>query len=58
MKRNKYDFAYVIGYHNGYHLLDYDNQYDAKAMPQYNIKYKHGYIDGRNIKIREEREGT
>lgn len=44
--RNKYDDAYVMGYHNGYHALTYDNQYDSNEQPQFNIKYKNGWIDG------------
>jgi len=27
LTRNKYDDAYVMGYHNGYHAVKYDNQY-------------------------------
>jgi len=56
MKRNKYDDAYVMGYHNGYHALKYDNQYNEDAMPQYHIKYKMGYVEGKMLRTKEERE--
>ncbi len=54
MTRNKYDDAYVMGYHNGYHGLTYDNQYDKKKQPQYNVKYKHGYEAGNEMKNKEQ----
>ena len=41
-KRNTYDDAYVMGYHNGYHGLTYDNKYDKNKQAQYHIKFKMG----------------
>ena len=52
LTRNKYDDAYVMGYHNGYHKLTYGNPYDSNEQPQFNVKYKNGWIDG--LVIREE----
>ena len=38
MSRNKYDDAYIIGYHNGYHDVGYKNTYDVDKQPQLRIK--------------------
>lgn len=54
LRRNKYDDAYIMGYHNGYHKLTYDNQYDSKEQPQYHIKFKHGYVAGKLMRVKEE----
>jgi hypothetical protein len=54
LTRNKYDDAYVMGYHNGYHAVKYDNQYDSKEQPQYHIKFKHGYTAGKLLRVKEE----
>ena len=43
LSRNKYDDAYVMGYHNGYHAVKYDNQYDPEEHSNYHIKFKMGY---------------
>lgn len=53
-RRNKYDDAYVMGYHNGYHGLTYDNQYDKNKQPQYHIKFKMGYVQGELMRTNEE----
>ena len=55
-KRNAYDDAYVMGYHNGYHAVKYDNQYDEKKQSQYHIKFKHGYTAGKMLRVKEEGE--
>ena len=52
--RNKFDDAYIIGYHNGYHDLTYDNQYDKDEQAQFHIKYKHGYTAGKMLRVKEE----
>jgi len=52
---NKFDKAYQLGYAHGYHGEAYDNQHDEDKQPQYNVKYKHGWIDGFVFK-QEERE--
>lgn len=54
MSRNKYDDAYIIGYHNGYHDVGYLNTYDADTQPQLRIKYLHGHKDGCALKRDEE----
>ena len=54
LTRNKYDDAYVMGYHNGYHAVKYDNQYDNKEQAQYHIKFKHGYTAGKLMRVKEE----
>ena len=51
--RNKYDDAYVMGYHNGYHGLTYDNQYDKNKQAQYHIKFKMGYVAGELLRTNE-----
>ena len=56
MTRNKYDDAYVMGYHNGYHALTYSNEYDSNEQAQYHIKYKHGYTAGKMQRVKEEKE--
>ncbi len=53
MKRNKYDDAYVLGYYAGYHTGDYNNDYNKDKQPQYHVKYKHGFMDGKIMKARE-----
>ena len=55
-KRNTYDDAYVMGYHNGYHALTYDNQYDKDNQAQYHMKFKHGYTAGKLLRVKEERK--
>ena len=42
MSRNKYDDAYLMGYHNGYHDVGYLNPYHKHGEPQYHIKYMNG----------------
>ena len=54
LTRNKYDDAYVMGYHNGYHAVKYDNQYDSTEQAQYHIKFKHGYTAGKLMRVKEE----
>ena len=54
MTRNKYDDAYIIGYHNGYHDVGYVNTYDEVKQPQLRIKYLHGHKDGCHLKRDEE----
>tara|TARA_B100001059_G_C17327064_1_gene329422 strand:- start:102 stop:323 length:222 start_codon:yes stop_codon:yes gene_type:complete len=56
LTRNKYDDAFVMGYHNGYHAVKYDNQYDKDAQAQYWIKFKHGYTAGKLMRVKEERK--
>jgi|OM-RGC.v1.033106796 hypothetical protein len=56
LTRNKYDDAYVMGYHNGYHAVKYDNQYDKDKQAQYWIKFKHGYTAGKLMRVTEERK--
>ena len=56
LKRNKYDDAYIMGYHNGYHKLTYDNQYDKDTLAEYHIKFKHGYTAGKLLRVKEERK--
>jgi len=53
MKRNKYDDAYVIGYYAGYHTGAYNNNYNKDKQPQYFVKYKSGFMDGKVMKARE-----
>jgi len=43
-----------MGYHNGYHAVKYDNQYDSTEQAQYHIKYKHGYTAGKLMRVKEE----
>jgi hypothetical protein len=43
-----------MGYHNGYHAVKYDNQYDEDAQAQYWIKFKHGYTAGKLMRVKEE----
>ena len=57
MQRNKYDDAYIIGYTNGYHHDGYMNEYDKDKQPQYHIKYKHGYEEGEQMRIKEQWDG-
>ena len=54
LTRNKYDDAYVMGYHNGYHAVKYDNQYDEDTLAEYHIKFKHGYTAGKLLRVKEE----
>ena len=54
LTRHKYDDAYVMGYHNGYHAVKYDNQYDEDTQAQYWIKFKHGYTAGKLMRVKEE----
>lgn len=56
LTRNKYDDAYVMGYHNGYHALTYDNQYDKDNQAQYHMKFKHGYVEGKMQRVRKEKQ--
>ena len=51
--RNKYDDAYIMGYHNAYHGIGYINEYNKDKQPQYHIKYKHGYEDGERMRVME-----
>lgn len=51
--RSKYDDAYVMGYYAGYHTGEYDNQYHKDKQPQYYVKYKSGFMDGKVMKVRE-----
>jgi len=51
--RNKYDDAYIMGYHNAYHGIGYINEYNKDKQPQYHIKYKHGYEDGNKMRNKE-----
>jgi hypothetical protein len=44
-----------MGYHNGYHAVKYDNQYDMDTQTQYWIKFKHGYTAGKLMRVKEER---
>ncbi len=55
-KRNTYDDAYVMGYHNGYHAVKYDNQYDKNDQAQYHIKFRHGYVEGKMQRVREDKQ--
>jgi len=55
-KRNTYDDAYVMGYHNGYHAVRYDNQYDKDNQAQYHMKFKHGYVEGKMQRVREDKQ--
>ena len=55
-KRNTYDDAYVMGYYNGYHALTYDNQYDKDNQAQYHMKFKHGYVEGKMQRVREDKQ--
>lgn len=54
LSRNKYDDAYVMGYHNGYHAVKYDNQYDPEEHSNYHIKFKMGYTEGKLLRVKEE----
>lgn len=54
MAVNKYDDAYIIGYHNGYHDVGYNNPYHKYGEPQNNIKYRNGHADGCALKRQEE----
>lgn len=54
MKRNQYDDAYVMGYHNGYHQVGNLNEYDREKQPQFWIKYKNGYTAGKLMRVKEE----
>lgn len=56
LRRNKYDDAYVMGYHNGYHKLTYDNPYDKDTLAEYHIKFKHGHTAGKLLRVKEERK--
>lgn len=53
-QRNQFDDAYVMGYHNGYHALTYDNQYDKDKQTQFHIKFKSGYTAGKLLRVKEE----
>jgi hypothetical protein len=53
-ERNKYDDAYVIGYYAGYHIGAYNNDYNKDKQPQYFVKYKSGFMDGKVMKVREQ----
>lgn len=54
MTVNKYDDAYLMGYHNGYHDVGYLNPYHKHGTPQYHIKYLNGHKDGCALKRDEE----
>jgi len=54
MSRNKYDDAYLMVYHNGYHDVGYLNPYHKYDAPQYHIKYMNGHKDGCGLKRDEE----
>lgn len=54
LSRNKYDDAYIMGYHNGYHAVKYDNQYDPEEHSNYHIKFKMGYTKGKLLRVKEE----
>lgn len=54
MAVNKYDDAYIMGYHNGYHDVGYVNPYHKYASPQNHIKYLNGHKDGCSLKRDEE----
>lgn len=56
LTRNKYDDAYIMGYHNGYHAVKYDNQYDKNDQAQYHIKFRHGYVEGKMQRVREDKQ--
>ena len=52
-ERSKYDDAYVMGYLAGYHNEDYQNEHHKDKQPQYHVKYKSGFMDGKIMRIRE-----
>jgi hypothetical protein len=45
-----------MGYHNGYHAVKYDNQYDKNDQAQYHIKFRHGYVEGKMQRVREDKQ--
>lgn len=55
IKSKEFDTAYQVGYYEGYHIGQENDYfaYDAEREPQMHIKYKHGFADGLQMKLKE-----
>jgi len=55
-EQKEHDSSYRMGYYRGYHGFNYVNPYRSYDEVNMHIKYKMGYVEGKMVYQRENKE--